>query len=69
MHTTTHEPEESIEDFSPTAELAYAFRVKENVVKICVMNELKTMEATSVSYKQMPAKHYSIATRHEIKCR
>ena len=41
MHTTTHEPEESIRNFSPTADLAYAFGVKENIVRTCVMNELK----------------------------
>jgi hypothetical protein len=41
MHKTLTSLKNPSRNFSPTADLAYAFGVKENVVRTCVMNELK----------------------------
>ena len=52
---------------SPTADLAYGFGVKENVMRTCVMNELKN-NGSNKRKQQMPVKHNSTATRNKIKC-
>ena len=45
-----------LRNFSPTADLAYAFGVKENLVKTCVMNKVKNNGSNKRKQQQMLAK-------------
>jgi hypothetical protein len=47
MHIRTHHSQKAIKYFFPIADLAYAFGIKETLVRTCVLKELERTGATN----------------------